>query len=208
MRKKQIKIDTNNIAVALLIGILGSAIWECLIRPFSNKFFIFISDLKSQYLNSSSNALYKTISCGFNERFSLVSSIMSFFLLVSLQLLISWVALVLLSRDSFFILEIRNDSPPLPRKKSYKMNAFFAILVLIELVLLIGSCLYYQGRAQFINTSITKCLNNIEIVSPYISDFEYKQLKSTFYQVSCKEDYDNLIAKLDKIAFKNDLVLK
>ena len=49
---------------------------------------------------------------------------------------------------------------------------------------------------------------NIEIVSPYISDQEYKQLKSDFFLIKTKDDYDNLQKELEIISENNQVDLK
>ena len=51
-------------------------------------------------------------------------------------------------------------------------------------------------------------MNNIEIVSPYISDIEYKQFKSSFHLIENKEDYDNLYSQLERVAASYSIQLK
>ena len=51
-------------------------------------------------------------------------------------------------------------------------------------------------------------LRNIEIIAPYISDEEYKTLKSDFYQMEDIGDYNSLQNELNYIAKKNSLNLK
>ena len=64
------------------------------------------------------------------------------------------------------------------------------------------------AQHSFINSIVTKTTNNIEIVSPYITDSDYKQLKSTFHSIESKEDYDVLTEKLQHIADENSIKLK
>lgn len=68
--------------------------------------------------------------------------------------------------------------------------------------------LFIYGKQVFINSSITKTLSNIEIVSPYISETEYKSLKSDFYSIEDKKDYDLLNKNIAKIASDNSITLK
>lgn len=68
--------------------------------------------------------------------------------------------------------------------------------------------LYKYGQQTFINSKITATTNNIEIVSPYISDKDYKQLKSDFHKIRNSEDYETLNRVLNKIAHANSIVLK
>ena len=67
---------------------------------------------------------------------------------------------------------------------------------------------FMYGRQVFIHNAITVTMNNIEIVSPYIPDENYKMLKSEFHSINSFVDYENLESKLSKIADDNNLRLK
>lgn len=54
-------------------------------------------------------------------------------------------------------------------------------------------------RAVTVTTIATDVLRKIEIVSPYISDLEYKQMKSDFYLIEDWDDYDQLDKHLDAL---------
>lgn len=51
-------------------------------------------------------------------------------------------------------------------------------------------------------------LREIEIISPYISENEYRQLKSDFYSIENKNDYDSLLREIQRIADENLINLK
>lgn len=61
--------------------------------------------------------------------------------------------------------------------------------------------------AQFASASKVMTYN-IEIVSPYVSDFEYKKLKSDFYSMNTYDEYAAIKLTLNKIAEDNNLTLK
>ncbi len=63
-------------------------------------------------------------------------------------------------------------------------------------------------QQSYVTETALKLTNNIEIVSPYVSDLEYKQLKSEFHSMQSRSDYDNLVFKLDSIGSENHLRLK
>ncbi len=68
------------------------------------------------------------------------------------------------------------------------------------------SLLYPYVKLNYVNKAITSTTNNIEIVSPYISEEEYKYLKSDFYSIQTREDFDMLHETLDNIAQKHNLI--
>lgn len=86
-------------------------------------------------------------------------------------------------------------------KKSYAMLKLSLWLLILFLTII-------YAQTAFIRNQITALTNNIEIVSPYITDLEYKQLKSTFYSMENSEDYNELIESLSDIATEYSLKLK
>lgn len=81
-------------------------------------------------------------------------------------------------------------------------------LIIIIFVFLYIFLIFTYSRSLYINDKITSLTNNIEIVSPYISDINYKQLKSNFHMMENSEDYNNLMSELSDIAKDHSLTLK
>lgn len=90
------------------------------------------------------------------------------------------------------------------RSRSFSRYIVLWILTIIAYILLI----YAYSRTVFVNGRVTSMMNNIEIVSPYISDAEYKQFKSSFHLIENKEDYDNLYYQLEQVAAAHSVELK
>lgn len=60
--------------------------------------------------------------------------------------------------------------------------------------------MFFILSTNFINNTITRITNNIEIVSPYITDYEYKMLKSKFYSMESRDDYDEICGLMEQYA--------
>lgn len=90
-------------------------------------------------------------------------------------------------------------------RKKFKLRYAAGIFLLVLLYIIL---LYSYARNSYVNKKITVLTNNIEIVSPYISDSEYKQLKSAFHSMKSSNDYDDLISHLSKISNDYSLTLK
>ncbi len=90
------------------------------------------------------------------------------------------------------------------RSRSVYHYIFFGAITFIAYILLI----YAYARTTFVNGKITSMMNNIEIISPYISDTEYKHFKSSFHLIKNKDDYDNLYSQLEQIASIYSIELK
>lgn len=93
-------------------------------------------------------------------------------------------------------------------RKLELLNKASFILSLVYIFIFLAFFILTVGRTTFIINRITSMTNNIEIVSPYISDQKYKELKSSFHSIENKEDYIQLMDTLNSIASKNSLKLK
>ena len=55
---------------------------------------------------------------------------------------------------------------------------------------------------------ITNLTINMEIISPLLSDQDYKQLRANFYSIDSKKDYDDFTNHLEAIANENNITLR
>ena len=76
------------------------------------------------------------------------------------------------------------------------------------LIIFYSAFVLFYASVFFIHNKATMLTNNIEIVSPYISDIEYKTLKSNFHTMQNLEDFNNLMEQLNRIADENSLHLQ
>ena len=76
------------------------------------------------------------------------------------------------------------------------------------MILVVISMIFCEMTQIYEVSLSTKARTNIEIVAPYISDQEYKQLKSDFFTIKNKSDYDNLQNTLNMISDEHSLDLK
>ena len=90
-------------------------------------------------------------------------------------------------------------------KKKYRNRCLVASLLATLLFITIA---FMYAKLNYVNKAITSTTNNIEIVSPYISEEEYKYLKSDFHSIQTHEDFDILRETLDNIAQKHNLILQ
>lgn len=86
--------------------------------------------------------------------------------------------------------------------KSSKLLAFSGYIALYLFFFL------FLLTTNFVNLNITKLTNNIEIIAPYISNQEYKILKSNYHSISSRSDFDSFNNLLIEYAEKADVKLK
>lgn len=120
------------------------------------------------------------------------------------------------NHDSDTTITESTEETPLPDKvtelnklkKYLKTERIY--MIIFQFICIIG---YVAITISYLSICIsaeqaTRLTNNIEIVSPYISDLEYKQLKSDFYTMETYEDYSLLVNSLSEIAEDHSLKLK
>jgi hypothetical protein len=206
---------------AIAIGIIGSALWEKIISPLSSFIFLQVLNISSKISETYTNNIYKSISKGFHEESSLL--LLSCFLAIFLAYCFYTLIGASFAKNKYYHLyeKIHNpdyksdkDKPidlPSLKSKSKKLLFTSKILFIILIFLTLSYVvlfLYYFGRMTFINSSISKTLNNIEILSPYVSDYDYKMLKSKFHLIRNKLDYDALSSEIEDLLTTYSIILE
>ena len=88
------------------------------------------------------------------------------------------------------------------RKPRGKADAIIQTIFQITIFIIIISTTFTKIIAF---QTAKNTLRNIEIVSPYVSDIEYKTLKSDFYCIDSKADYSELASQIDSLMDEYDL---
>ena len=61
---------------------------------------------------------------------------------------------------------------------------------------------------NYINHTTVCISNNIEIVAPYVSEMEYKELRRDFHLMNSYSDYSKLRERMERYATENGIVLR
>lgn len=174
---------------SIFVGLIGSFLWEVIIRPSTSylfdKFFSFIG----HFSNTFSDDLYKTISFGpqgNNISVMFISVILLLFVIGTIDILTS----ILPNKD--------NEESP--------RNLSALVWLCLGHFVFIG--MFLTGQHAFTESRAIKLNSNIEILSPYVTDTDYKMLKSKFRSIDSKDSYDLLNDELDILAKVHGLKLK
>ncbi len=166
----------KSIIITVALGVLSSALWEQFIKPCV--FFIY-DRIVISIVHFCSDSFYVKVAKSLDSPQALTYyyflMFCAFFFLVNPKLIYNF---------------YHGNSEP---HKMYFKTIAFAILAFNAFTLTIE------------NEIARSTMRNIEIVAPYISDVEYKTLKSDFYRMSSKEDYQNLITQIDALMDENGL---
>lgn len=205
--KKPSKKTILSTLSALFIGVLGCAIWEYIISPLCTFIYAKISYLIDKFTVTFSNSTYSEISKGCNT--SPIDEIT-----ISMVLILLFFSCIFLS---YFYLFQGNKKTQDYIENSYtldnlaqikKHNNRIYLTLKISLYISMMILMYWKGNNTFINQCKTSSLCNLEIICPYISDLEYKKLKSSFYSIQTKEDYEIFTNTVKEIGAKYSLSLK
>ena len=200
-------LNKNTMFTIVLLPLLLSALWEKVLSPLFDKCLGALLSFTNVISATLSNFIYSEISMGYMD----YSSPLTNGILLGTYFGIFVFILIFSIKGKTFILSLKNmlyffkkDSPQnvtKPKKRFLILSSIYSIFCMaIILLIVIG--------IQYIQTESVRLTNNIEIVSPYVSDIEYKQLKSSFHSMDSRSDYDELNSQLEKIASMNDLELK
>lgn len=208
MNSKRIK---NNIASFVLIPLIVTAFWEKVLSPKFDIFVNYLFSFSNSFLDSISGYIYSRISEGVYINVDFYNFI---FFMSSV--------LGILAAETFIFYracEREGQSKPstihgkiviLLRKNFYflrKPKCLYCISVFCFIFLYLFFFLFIL-MTNYINHTITRTMNNIEIVSPYISDQEYKLLNSKFHSMESSNDFKELYSQLEKYAVSANVKLK
>lgn len=187
------------------IGVLGCALWAYGIDPLCRKFFTFVSAMLNIFFTGFMDQTYKQVSYGINDS-NTIAIIELCFAILYFPILTLEITPYLKTFAVKKAERIKQSNAPAENATKFKKRLNKLTLILNSFIII--SVIYLIGSLSFINHCQTITLCNIEIVSPYISDHEYKELKSSFHSISTKNDYDDLQSVIDNIATVNGLMLK
>jgi hypothetical protein len=216
MRKMLAKIISRNrlargLIVAVLLGAIGSGIWELLIKP-SIKFLVSVSVSGiASIFNGYLDMVYRTVSRNPFDTFDFVLSLFLICMCLPWVLMFShWILL----KDDLEDIESPDDQDEseecakdnliseikgMQRSVTHKMIPVL-IIATVLLWLPISVSIYSRSAAIFLERSI-------EIVAPYISEQERLGLRARFRSIETASDFFQLEESLRLLADKHSAEL-
>lgn len=235
MENKHLKVSkylNKSTIISAIIGIILTFFFTKVLEPICE--FIYSSMLKigDNIIISFSNSTYQAIAEGFSEQSTYTLFYMVILVLFTVSgYFCSWIsALHKESQKQSEFLEKKINAPEriqppiLPTKSSFtssddvnniigrihrnrRKNKILYNIIIAVIFFTNFSAFFMYSRQVFIREKIISAINSIEIVSPYISDQEYKEFKSAFYLIQNKQDYESLLGDLNAIADINNITL-
>ena len=152
----------------VLVGAVGSAVWERVLSPLLNWLYRGSIDAISSVSLTYKNGIYKSAAMGFHETYS-------FRTFALIGLLVALVALVLCYRGE----SGRRFTAGLFASHRGKIEG----IALITCLAFTGMVLFSIGRHETVNRTVTYSIRSIDILRPYVDEKEYQTLLSQYYRI-------------------------
>lgn len=201
---------------AIVLGAIGSGIWQYVFDPALSKGSKVILDLATLGVESFKNDLYQEIAIGFHEKAS--SALHSQFnMLYTLFLVLIPIVILkktreMIQRKSAIMKKLEQMEEGLEResrtiedlRQSTQNLRPERLLVFIYALLVVGVLLFSaqfvtSKRDRYVNSAIAHYSQLKRIVSPYVSQNEIQLLDSRFSQIQSANDFESIIVQLNDI---------
>ncbi len=220
---KKTNSKNNDFVKSIISGIISTLIISWIISPITDFVFPKIISFANKFSHSLSNQIYSQVSKGSYEYISVLNLtyshviVLILFSILALSVYLGYLSLkdhiselegLIYDKeeeeesDEEFIESIQNDL-----RQQKKRLPFYKYLSIFFLFFIFVTTTFATMKQIYILELSTKATVNIEIVSPYISDIEYKQLKSSFHLIKTQDDYEKLLDKIEDIADANEINL-
>ena len=204
---------------AILIGAIGSGVWQSVLGPALHAISRWLLDLGSLGLTSYKTNVYRSVA---KDNQFLVG--IPVFVLVSTVLIVIMVSAGLQTWERNYNARIRRerllrnlDGPdPEPSMTAEDMRRRLITgrrLGRIEQIFLYISALYMLGffvaqslvfvKLNYVDSADSHYHQVLRVVSPYLNDHERAMTESDFAQIGSREDYVKVLSKLEKLAKDN-----
>ena len=190
------------IIAAIVLGAIGSGVWESLLRPAVSFFSNFFLNIATLGISSYRDQLYQEIATGFHER----AAILAFVFLLSAATAVS----IFLSVIYFFIVRTEatnksEDSNTISRR-IFKKKPIATIMVLLSIVST-SFMTVFSFQINYMVRASSYVVQMETIIAPYIPEQKRLILQSQAAQVASKDDFVKVLSEMQLIAKQNGAVI-
>lgn len=165
----------GGIAAAVILGAVGSGVWERLLAPGLDALFRASVDLISTVSLNYKNGIYKSAAQGFHEDFSLRLFAITLLLLALAGLI--------------YAIKWQEDMNQITSHLVASSRGWLQWIVVVGTVAFTLSIFYVVGRHNAVNRTTTYAVRSMEILRPHIGEQKYLSMMSEFYQIRSAEQF-------------------
>ncbi len=212
----------GGILSAIVLGAIGSGVWQYVMEPALSKSSKAILDLATLGVEAFKNDLYKEIATGFHEKASnalyFQLNLLFGFATVAIPLFFLIKTRELIQRKAALIEELQRIETGVEKKvpsidelrESLRNTKPERLLKIVYATVLVGIIFFsaqfvISKREKYVNSAVTYYFHLKRIISPYIDQKELEELDSRFAQIQSANDYKGIIAQMSGVAEHSDV---
>jgi hypothetical protein len=205
MKNKKLILGGGFVGV-ILLGLVTNAIWDGL-KPLTTYLFKITLNLSVLGIEKFKDNIYIEIAKGMHEGASL-EILLSLHVIILIFFFATTLFMFMVLRKIAF--KAVNDKTPTFLDKIYiyqkdlPRKSWFLWLFLLYMLFIGTIFTLYLVKQKYINNAVTNFEQLSKIVRPYVSEEESIKYISSFSQIKNKDDYANLVNKLQNIAKYNN----
>ena len=181
------------LAGTLLLGALGSGLWEAVVKPSMVWFGTFMLDIATLGLSSLRDGMYLEVAKGTYERAAVTLLALATGLLCGFMTAPIVVGRIMRKRDE-------DGRPSSPAVRMVQKNWFLVTFALFFAMFFFVSFF----RISYIVRASSFAEQLLQITAPYVEENDRLMHKSELAQVETREDFIRIVEKLKKIASENN----
>jgi hypothetical protein len=171
---------------AILIGAIGSGVWQSLLAPAIHASSRWVLDITSLGLISYKNGIYQQIATDNPSAIDMA--------ILSWVLTLCAMAFGFSSGMTISTLKIHQADPP---SKERFRSALYVFLVFTIFVFI--NSLASQARLSYVNSADAHYHYVMRVASPYLDAGERAEIESNFAEIKSREDYVKVLSPLESI---------
>ena len=203
-----------SIVLTIFLGAIGSGLWDAILKPYGKKFSGVVFTAITFGAKRARDKVYKNASAGHHELPSLYLLLIVFMflcgILVSLQVKVySRIYVSTLAETYYGDCINKNEKERKECGKKIIEEEILPIMYILSLITVFLSVviLYRFSTINRTNLVITYYTHSMSVIRPYIEEQQYLLFEQKFALMLSKEDYDEIIKSLNKIANDNSVDL-
>jgi hypothetical protein len=199
------------VAGTLLLGALGSGIWQDILRPVVHISTRWVLDVASIGMKNYKNSVYEQIAADNHTLVAVYTQIIVLYFLLPVVMFSSLFAYSRLLKLRRLIRDYLGEDEPMNELSAdalkqqaisdLKRTAVFSAALWIAAILCcagIMTLIVSAARLAYVDSADTHYHQVLRLVSPYLDAHEILQVDSDFSQIGSREDYVKLLTNLEQ----------
>ncbi len=204
MRIFEMNSTALKIIGAIVVGVIGSALWDSVLKPALPWVGTLLLNIATLGLHAARDGLYAEMAEGITERAALNTFEIVIWTATAAAFIFVFEMLKGAERKAALKKNLEKSSLPELQAQITKLRKAI-VRGCIFLALCVGVLVIMSIRIVFIDSGAVHVAQYQRVVGPYLTEQQRLSIASRFAQMKSREDYDAVISDLDKISKAHNL---